>query len=250
MEPIPFIFSDFTINEDVIKLLEADTMPFTVVSVVGPYRTGKSYLLNRIMGRRDGFSLGPTVEAKTKGIWFWLGDFFGNPERALILLDTEGLHDTQQTDNAHDMNIFILTVLLSSVFIYNTKGTIDSKSLDGLHLASEMSQFISSNSTDQNLEEGQNLGQHFPLFIWAVRDHHLKLEIDGKIVTANEYLDHCLKTKKGFSPQVYQYNAIRDAIRNFFPQRECQVFPVPVTNPDLMNNLDTLNDNELSQSFI
>ena len=26
----------------------------------------------------NGFPLGATVEAKTKGIWMWLGDFFDN----------------------------------------------------------------------------------------------------------------------------------------------------------------------------
>ena len=44
------------------------------------YRTGKSYLLNRLMGRSDGFPLGSTVQAKTKGIWMWLGDHPKDPE--------------------------------------------------------------------------------------------------------------------------------------------------------------------------
>ena len=38
--------------------------PVTVVCVVGKYRTGKSYLLNRLMGKdlRGGFPLGATVQ--------------------------------------------------------------------------------------------------------------------------------------------------------------------------------------------
>ena len=39
--------------------------PVVVVSVVGMYRTGKSFLLNRLMNRTDGFPLGATVQAKT-----------------------------------------------------------------------------------------------------------------------------------------------------------------------------------------
>jgi hypothetical protein len=59
----------------------------TVVCIVGNYRTGKSYLLNRLMQiQGQGFPLGSTVQAKTKGIWIWIGDFFGNPDRALILV--------------------------------------------------------------------------------------------------------------------------------------------------------------------
>jgi hypothetical protein len=68
----------------------------------------------------------------------WKGDFFEDSSRALILLDTEGLDDPEKGDASHDMNMFALTLLLSSVFIYNTKGTIDAKSLDGLHYASEI----------------------------------------------------------------------------------------------------------------
>jgi hypothetical protein len=57
------------------------------------------------MGTNQGFPLGPTVEAKTKGIWMWLGDFFDDPKRALLLLDTEGLSDADKGDASHDMNL-------------------------------------------------------------------------------------------------------------------------------------------------
>jgi hypothetical protein len=205
--------------------------PATVVCIVGPYRTGKSYLLNRLMGKNNGFPLGPTLQAKTKGIWIWVGDFFDNPNRALILLDTEGLDDPEKGDASHDMNMFALSLLLSSVFIYNTKGTIDAKSLDGLHYAAEISQFITTDSKNKNLAEGQNLAQHFPSFIWAIRDHHLKLEIDGSAVSSKQYLEFCLKGKQGFTTQIAQYNGLREALRNFFPERTCHVFPPPVSNP-------------------
>lgn len=37
----------------------------------GKYRTGKSFLLNCLLGRQSGFVVGPTVEPCTKGIWIW-----------------------------------------------------------------------------------------------------------------------------------------------------------------------------------
>ena len=81
--------------------------PIIVVCVVGLYRTGKSYLLNRLMSNDSGnrFPLGSTVQAKTKGIWIWVGDFFDNPDIALVLLDTEGLSDVDKGDASHDMNL-------------------------------------------------------------------------------------------------------------------------------------------------
>lgn len=46
--------------------------PIGIVSVAGLYRTGKSYLLNRVLlDRSDGFGVGPTINAHTKGLWAW-----------------------------------------------------------------------------------------------------------------------------------------------------------------------------------
>jgi hypothetical protein len=43
-----------------------------VVAVAGMYRTGKSYLLNRmLLNRSDGFGVGPTINPCTKGLWVW-----------------------------------------------------------------------------------------------------------------------------------------------------------------------------------
>jgi len=115
------------------------------------------------MGINDGFPLGPTLQAKTKGIWMWKGDFFDDPKRAMVLLDTEGLDDPEKGDASHDMNMFAISLLLSSVFIYNTKGTIDAKSLDGLHYATDISQFSISDSKDNSLVKGQKLCRHYPI---------------------------------------------------------------------------------------
>jgi Guanylate-binding protein, N-terminal domain/Guanylate-binding protein, C-terminal domain len=254
MDPIQFISTgelghDFELSDEALKILDNETRPVTVICIVGPYRTGKSYLLNRLMGKNNGFPLGPTLQAKTKGIWMWVGDYFGDPSRAMVLLDTEGLDDPEKGNASHDMNMFAISLLLSSVFIFNTKGTIDAKSLDGLHYATEISSFISADSKNKALNEGQNLSQHFPSFIWAIRDHHLKLEINGEVVTSKEYLEFCLKNKPGFSPNVIQYNGLRDALRAFFKERTCFVFPPPVSRPDKMNFLETIADEELAPGF-
>ena len=72
-QPVPFILTgdnghglvvDPRAKEELAKIEK----PVVVVFVVGMYRTGKSFL-NRLMNRTDGFPLGATVEAKTKGIW-------------------------------------------------------------------------------------------------------------------------------------------------------------------------------------
>ena len=43
-----------------------------VVAVVGKFHSGKSFLLNQLMGKPGtGFTIGPTVRPQTMGIWMW-----------------------------------------------------------------------------------------------------------------------------------------------------------------------------------
>jgi len=45
--------------------------PFGVLVCLGPYRTGKSYLLNRIVQQKDAFGVGHRDVTETKGIWMY-----------------------------------------------------------------------------------------------------------------------------------------------------------------------------------
>ncbi len=46
-------------------------------------------------------------------------------------------------------------------------------------------------------EDGTNFDAFFPHFIWAIRDFTLQLELDGKPITSDEYLEHALTPKRG-----------------------------------------------------
>jgi len=55
------------VNPDAINFLKTIESPLGVIAVAGMYRTGKSYLLNRVLlGRNNGFGVGNTVNACTK----------------------------------------------------------------------------------------------------------------------------------------------------------------------------------------
>jgi hypothetical protein len=85
------------VGEEAAALLGRLRGPVAVVAVVGPYRSGKSFLLNRVLlGRAGpgGFPVGGTVEACTKGLWMWSKALpatgpDGSPVNVL-LVDTEG----------------------------------------------------------------------------------------------------------------------------------------------------------------
>ena len=254
-DPVPFIRTgddgaSLVVDPKAREVLAKIDKPLVVASVVGSYRTGKSFLLNLLMKRTDGFPLGSTIEAKTKGIWMWAGEFPGDPNRALVLLDTEGLSDPEKGDKTHDTQIFTLAILLSSVLIYNTKGVIDASSLDGLQLATELTKHVSSKATgDGDDETGEDFALFFPTLVWAIRDHHLSVEVDGEVISANQYLEHCLKQKRGQSAAVHQYNGLRRTIRAFFQNRHCFLFPSPCGQESL-NSLDHMTLEELDPAFI
>ncbi|KAL7829089.1 hypothetical protein SRHO_G00327230, partial [Serrasalmus rhombeus] len=84
------------ICQEGIDVLDQITQPVVVVAVAGPYRTGKSYLMNRLAGKREGFALGSTIESKTKGIWMWCVPHPHIEDHTLVLLDTEGLGDVDK----------------------------------------------------------------------------------------------------------------------------------------------------------
>lgn len=136
----------FDVNPRALEILAKVEGPCMVVGVVGLYRTGKSYLLNRvILNRESGFGISPSISACTKGIWMW-----GKPLRlenedgrviSAIVLDSEGLGALDQ-DSAHDCRIFALVLLLSSLLVYNSVGTIDENSISDLSLVVNLTKHI------------------------------------------------------------------------------------------------------------
>lgn len=68
----------------------------------------------------------------------------GQPEMppvAMIVVDTEGLGAYDEDEN-HDAKIFLLALLLSSLLIYNSVGTIDENALNSLSLVINLSKKI------------------------------------------------------------------------------------------------------------
>jgi hypothetical protein len=113
---------------ETLRLLETIEGPLAVLAIGGPCRTGKSYVLSRILGSADAFALGHTMDAKTFGIWIgttvMVGDKF-----TVLLMDTEGI-DSTGAKARDDNSILVMTVLLSSYFIYNSIGVPRKNDLD------------------------------------------------------------------------------------------------------------------------
>ncbi|XP_075396359.1 guanylate-binding protein 2 [Tenrec ecaudatus] len=238
-------------NQEALKILSAIEEPVVVVAIVGLYRTGKSYLMNKLAGKKKGFSLGSTVQSHTKGIWMWCVPHPTVPHHTLVLLDTEGLGDVEKGDNQNDSWIFALAILLSSTFVYNSMGTINQQAMDQLHYVTELTEHIQSSSSPEKREvdDSADFVSFFPAFVWALRDFSLELEADGQPITADEYLDLSLRLRKGDEKKLKSYNQPRLCIRKFFPQKKCFIFDRPASRKHLVR-LEQLQEEDLNPDFV
>lgn len=68
-----FHLEKFKVSEEAKEFLRSVKERVGVISVAGKYRTGKSFLLNRVIINKDnqGFGVGPTINPCTKGLWIW-----------------------------------------------------------------------------------------------------------------------------------------------------------------------------------
>ena len=118
-----------------LRKLKTIQGPVCVVSIAGPCRRGKSYILSRAFDQGDVFPLGHSFDPETMGIWMWVVpekyvDEHGR-EFTIVLLDSEGA-DAVGAEGRNDDSIFTLSVLLSSVLIYNSVGVPTRTDLEGL----------------------------------------------------------------------------------------------------------------------
>ncbi|NXC48311.1 GBP1 protein, partial [Penelope pileata] len=235
-----------SLNPEALAVLRGVTQPVVVVAIAGLYRTGKSFLMNRLAQKRTGFPLGPTVWAETKGIWMWCRPHPRQSGVALVLLDTEGLGDPRKDDDQSDAWIFTLALLLSSTLVYNSIGTIDQQALETLRLVTELTEHVRVRAEDT--DSTPEFVRVFPNFIWTVRDFTLQLQVGGQPMTEDEYLEEVLRLQHGNGPKVQQRNELRRCLRTFFPKRKLFVMERPAADMALAR-LEELQEDELQPGF-
>ena len=255
---ITFENGKFIISEEAKKLLsQKGNENIGIISLVGKYRTGKSFLLNRIILNRKenlGFGVGPTIRPCTKGIWIWsdplmISNVHNPGPFPAYLIDTEGLGAYDEEIN-HDSKIFLIAVLISSLFILNSVGTLDENEINNLSFVLNLSKTIKikSVSIEDNEEE---LSRYFPTLLWLLRDFSLKLEDkNGNVITEKQYLENALRELSGLTSSIEEKNRVRNLIRAYFPERDCFVMVRPTENENDLQNLQNLPDNKFRKEFL
>ena len=242
------------INPEAVNILNAIQGPISVIGVAGQYRTGKSYLLNKILlNFQNGFQVGPTVNPCTKGIWIWgrplTGKSSDDKSVNVIIMDSEGLGAIDE-DNAHDARIFALVLLLSSCFLYNSMGVIDEQALEGLGLIVDLTKTIKLRAGNNLETTAEDYAEYMPFFVWIVRDFSFELvDTQNKELTSNEYLEMALAEQRGFSDSVEEKNRIRRLVKAFFPDRKCVTMVRPAIDESVLRSLEKAGPEALRPEF-
>ncbi|XP_075521374.1 LOW QUALITY PROTEIN: uncharacterized protein LOC142554595 [Primulina tabacum] len=143
VEPEPG-HSKLRLSREGLEAIERVPTPIAAVAVIGPYRSGKSFLLNQLLSLScyEGFGVGHMRDTKTKGIRVWGTrvemDIHG-VKTSVIYLDTEGFESVGKS-NVYDDRIFALATVMSSVLVYNLPETIREADVSRLSFSVELAE--------------------------------------------------------------------------------------------------------------
>lgn len=235
MNPIrPLIVFDrgqYRVDEDTAQWLSERAKPFAVLACAGKFRTGKSFLLNRLLARPagQGFGVGETVQACTRGIWLCTEMITHNGKDVLVL-DTEGI-DALDADSQHDVCIVAIAVLICSAFAYNSMSHLDEAAVQTLSLMTQIAHSLKG-------------GGHTPSLYWILRDFSLQMvDGQGNSLSNADYLEQALQPPAGSDKC-----ATRDAIRSVFETRHLVTLPRPQRG-DSAQRLDSKGASGMTPKF-
>ena len=214
---IPLITEGFDLENDGIEFLQKlSDKNISVISIIGPSASGKSFLANQLSGKiNKGFEIGSIEnrnECCTKGIWIW-GKPIIKDNYYIIILDAQGFRTDTDENLEYSQKIFALCCLISSVVIYNYKKDDSSEEINKISnevlehsydLFNKLIPFLEKIKLEDNeeLSEDQNklTPAHIPEFIWLYRDYtindfNIYNDLVTKINENNEFFNHLFKNK-------------------------------------------------------
>eukprot|EP00929_Paragymnodinium_shiwhaense_P071108 TRINITY_DN36125_c0_g1_i1.p1 TRINITY_DN36125_c0_g1~~TRINITY_DN36125_c0_g1_i1.p1 ORF type:complete len:1077 (-),score=344.91 TRINITY_DN36125_c0_g1_i1:211-3441(-) len=221
-------------DSSAMRFLEDLQGEVSVVSIVGQQRGGKSTLMNLLHGRRlTGFQMGHYLDPKTSGLWVWARPHPWKENVTVLLVDSEGL-DSPNVPEHYNWLLSALTLLLSDVFMYQSRSSIEQSQADRLDMILRVAEQLGreNSSCDAAGSAAADAAPGKATFLWLLRDHQMRLRGSPK----EELLG-----KLDMSAQRILRRCFRDC--------DCVPLPRPAKEEDALQRLDTLSYEDLSPEF-
>ena len=188
-----------------------DGVPVSLVSVIGPYRSGKSYLLNRLLGVGcdEGFGVGHRRETQTKGAWIWSEGITQSEDGPtnVFFIDTEGFESAGRA-STYDDRLFAFAASVSAVLVYNLPESVREGDILKLSFAMELANEF---AKAKDAKESEN-GKAFPpgALYWLIQRDFL----EGS--TVQEAVDGALAehANSDNNRDIAQLNNVRKGLRD------------------------------------
>ncbi|XP_078673515.1 guanylate-binding protein 6-like isoform X2 [Branchiostoma floridae x Branchiostoma belcheri] len=229
---------------EALELLEGIKGPVSALSICGPCRTGKSYVLSRLLGSADAFELGHRWDPQTFGIWMGTKVLKG-ADFTILLLDTEGI-DASGGSADQDASILVLTILMSSLLVYNSLNVPYKGDLEKMQCFIKLAKGVTVKKGQKT--QMSDLREFFPDFLWLLRDVSLmSTDENGREISPTQYL----KTRvlaRGDDFEETPSDIVGRAILTSFPSVECFTLERPSENRQIMINIADHTD-ELNPEF-
>jgi hypothetical protein len=223
-------------DEGLRQLSECLETSISLIGVVGPYHSGKSFLLNQLAGK-NAFKVGPTVLPETLGIWLLpTEDRSPLDGSQIVLVDTEGFFGTDVAES-YDANIFAITALLSSHLVYNSIKLVDQAAVDYLELLAQRTRLFSLRSLLVEPEKGMALASRFPPLTWVVEDFTQNLAEN----TPDSWLQGFLQAKRDSNQP--------DGLASVFEEISCETLFLPATSLAELQDLSRVSGEKLTLEF-
>ena len=263
---IEFRRDKLVLNEEALQVIKNIKEDLIIVFIFGKEKTGKSFLMDLLINSKEknnikisnslmssknikGFKVNSTfnaLEGNNRGIYFWSSPIDKeNSTEKILFFDSEGINSENILQQTLESKLLALMIIISSLFIYNTSGDIDSNSLNNLQFIVQLTDSI---NIEGKIDKDEVISELSPKFIWTLRDFNL--EKYKKVKKNNDiYLEECLNDDRFTGKNNDEMNMIKESLVKYFKKRECVIMPCPFNNEKELPLLKKMYLDELNDDF-
>ena len=254
------------LNEEALQVLKDIEEDLIIVFIFGKGGSGKSFLMNLLINSNDqkkkfitnsivstknlkGFKVNSyfnSLKGNKKGIYFWSSPIEKeNSKEKILFFDSEGVNSENVDQQTLESKLLALMIIISSLFIYNTKGDINSYSLNDLQLIVQLADSI---NIEGKIDKDEMISELCPKFIWTLRDFNLEKYKQIK-KRSDMYLEECLNDDRFKGKNKDEINMISESLVRYFKKRECVIMPCPTNEEKEVVMLKRMELSELNENF-